>query len=798
MTDERVKFFGVRHHGPGSARSLVRALEAFGPDRVLIEGPADAMELIGFVGDAEMAPPVAILMYAVDAPGVAAFYPFAEYSPEWQAMKYAIKAGAGVSFIDLPQGVRMGEEKTEKEGGAGERGTGGGEGVEETSAPGGDTGDSGQTQHGFGPGCATQAGEEDELHARVRADPVGVLGEMSGYGDGERWWDHLIESTPGSSRSAEEAGAAALEVFQGVLEAMGALREKMGPDPDVWEQRREAHMRQAIREAVKEGAQKVAVVTGAWHSPALAGYDAKGSAKEDKELLKGLAKVKVGAAWVPWSYQRLSRASGYGAGVVSPEWYHTVWTGTQEIAPVWLTRVARLMRERDLDASSAHVIEAARLANSLAAMRGRPMPTLEELSEAALSVICHADEAPMRLVHRRLIIGERIGEVPERVPQTPVQLDFARTAKRLRLAMSEVEKEIELDLRQAFDLEKSQFLHRLTVLGLEWGKVSGRGRTRGTFKEVWTLIWKPEMAVELIDASRFGNSVEEAAGGAVAHKSETCGLEELAELLDSAILADLPRGVERLIGAIQGKAAVTGDVAQLIAAMPGLVRVVRYGDVRKTDTAMVKPVVDGLIARVIVGLPSALWSLDDDAAEKWTGLINEADAAVQTLDDAAHVEAWNKCLSGLADRDGLHGAVGGRAVRILRDRQVMSAEDACGRLGLALSQGADPGAAAAWLGGFIAGPGQVLVHDEALLGVINAWLTGLSAERFVELLPLVRRAFAEFSGPERRMIGEKIKTMPAEGAAVMKVKGKDVGDGFDAERARAVLPVLRLILGGEL
>jgi hypothetical protein len=791
MTDGPVHFFGIRHHGPGSARSLVKALLALKPDRVLIEGPAEGTELIGFVGNSELVAPVAILVYAAETPAVAGFYPFAEYSPEWQAMKYALGAGVGVSFIDLPQGVRM-QEEVELRGKSESREAIPVEGGPHRSPLPQGEGAGAEAEHPHpNPLPEGEGTGESDLHVQVRADPIGVLGKLSGYGDGERWWDHVIEST--------HASADAEEVFKGVFEAMSALREKLGPDPDVWELRREAHMRQMIREAVKEGAQKIAVVTGAWHSPALAGYDVKGCAKDDKELLKGLPKTKVGVAWVPWSYQRLSRASGYGAGVTSPEWYHTVWTGTKEIAPVWLTRVARLMRERDLDASSAHVIEAARLATNLAAMRGRPMPTLEELSEAALSVICHADEAPMRLVHRRLIIGERIGEVPEGVPQTPVQLDFAKTAKRLRLALSEVEKEIELDLRQAFDLEKSQFLHRLTVLGMGWGERSQRGQGRGTFKETWRLVWKPEFAIELIDASRFGNSVGEAAAGSVVHQSESLPLEELTELLDSAILADLARGVEKLIAAIQNKAATTGDVAQLIRALPGLVRVVRYGDVRKTDTGMVRPVVDGLIARVIVGLPGALSSLDDDAARTWVSLVNDADAGVQTLDDAEHTQAWNGCLLSVADRSGLHGTVAGRAVRILRDRQVIKGEDACDRLGLALSRGADPGAAAAWLAGFIAGPGQVLVHDEPLLDVINVWLTGLSGERFVELLPVVRRAFADFSAPERRMIGEKVKTMPvrADGAPVVaKAKAGQARDEFDEGRAREVLPVLRLILGG--
>ena len=61
---------GIRHHGPGSARSLLAALREFGPDQVLIEGPADADPVIGWAASPVMRPPVAILAYAPDwSPG---------------------------------------------------------------------------------------------------------------------------------------------------------------------------------------------------------------------------------------------------------------------------------------------------------------------------------------------------------------------------------------------------------------------------------------------------------------------------------------------------------------------------------------------------------------------------------------------------------------------------------------------------------------------------------------------------------------------------------------------------------
>ena len=60
-----VRFFGIRHHGPGCARSLVRAFAAWQPDAVLVEGPPEADGLLPHLNDAALVPPVALLVHAV-------------------------------------------------------------------------------------------------------------------------------------------------------------------------------------------------------------------------------------------------------------------------------------------------------------------------------------------------------------------------------------------------------------------------------------------------------------------------------------------------------------------------------------------------------------------------------------------------------------------------------------------------------------------------------------------------------------------------------------------------------------
>lgn len=97
-----VHIFGIRHHGPGSARSLRGALEALRPDLILVEGPPEADSLLPLILHAEMEPPVALLIYASEDPSQAAFYPFAEFFPEWQALGYGLKNKTPTRFFDLP------------------------------------------------------------------------------------------------------------------------------------------------------------------------------------------------------------------------------------------------------------------------------------------------------------------------------------------------------------------------------------------------------------------------------------------------------------------------------------------------------------------------------------------------------------------------------------------------------------------------------------------------------------------------------------------------------------------------
>ncbi len=763
---------GVRHHGPGSARAVRAALDAARPEAVLIEGPPEADALLPLAADERMSPPVALLAHAVDDPGRAAFWPLAAFSPEWVAIRWALDHGAAVGFVDLPAAhslAMMGDPTWADD-------------EDDDTAE-----DSGEPA------------SDQRRHGRLRVDPLALLAETAGYDDPERWWEDVIEHRAHTGDP--------LAPFTAVGEAMTALRETYGHCGSARDPAREAHMRLRLRAARKEhGDDGVAVVCGAWHVPALR---EKTTVTADRALLKGLPKVRTEMTWVPWTHRRLARRSGYGAGVDSPGWYGHLFAAPDRPVERWMTKVAGLLRDEDHPVSSAHVIEAVRLAGTLATMRGRPLAGLTETTDAVRAVMCEGSDVPLTLVRDRLIVGDVLGEVPDGAPAVPLQRDLTRLQRTLRLKAEADERELDLDLRKDTDAARSRLLHRLRLLGVDWG-APARGRTgsTGTFRESWRLSWQPELYVRVAEAGVWGTTVLSAATArAEAEAAGATALNEVTALAERCLLAELPDALPLVMKALADRAALDADVGRLAEALPALARSLRYGDVRATDTAALAEVATGLALRICVGLPPACAGLDTDGAAEMRGHMDAVHTAIRLLPEARDVTAqWAAVLEKLAARDTLPGVIRGRAARLLLDDGRLPEDEAARLMGLALSPGTAPAEAAAWIEGFVGGSGgrgrdrsggMLLVHDERLLGLVDAWLTEVPAEAFTDVLPLLRRTFSAYEPGVRRTLGELVRRGPAAGGGTAPTEAglPGFGAGLDEARADGVLPLLRLLLG---
>lgn len=694
-----IHLLGIRHHGVGSAQNIKKRLEELQPDIVLIEGAPELEAVLSWAKNDEMQPPIAALAYNLDNPHQAIFYPFASFSPEWQAIQYAQRYKIPIRMIDAP---------------------------------------------------LFSLSEIEENRVAVQKDPLSYLAELEGFSDSGIWWDYRFE------RKYEDFSAEAY--FEAVLLAMQTLRDaELSSSLEAENVYREAFMRKAIRQAQKEMYHTIVVVCGAWHAPALLNFAT--SEKQDNQLLKSLPKqkIKTGVTWIPWTNARLATQSGYGAGIASPGWSEYRWENETDKGIVWLSKVAQCFREKQKDISTAHVLETFRLVESLCALRSRSYPTLNEMNEAVIAVMCMGDTALLNIVQKELIVGEKMGAVPKALPKHPLQADFEQLAKKNRLALVPDKKEIVLDLRKEGDLSKSIFLHRLDALQISWAKKINVS-SRGTFKEAWVLQWKPEMMIEIIERGVWGNTIELAAMHLIQYKSDNAkAIAELAQLIQQVIPAELFQLIEDLLHKINNLSAISADIVDLMEAIAPLANVSRYGNVRKTDMETITTLVHGLIKRICIGLPNAVYGLDEETAAKMFAQLKSVNDTIRLLSNPALTELWYSTLRLVLNKTHTAAILSGCICRLLLDAKQIDAEMAAIFMNFALSKGNDSTYSAAWMEGFLSGSSHILLYDDALWNMIHAWVAQLPKQEFIENLPILRRTFAKFSPTERQSISEKAK-----------------------------------------
>lgn len=747
---------GIRHHGVGSAFNVKARLEELKPDIILVEGPPEISEMFSLAGKEGLVPPAAIMVYDPAQPRESVFYPFAEYSPEWVAILFANQNNIPVRALDLPFVISSARRAAMKEA----------ENTEDKSL--------------------TPINEEKELSSEIlppQKDPLSVLAQTDGYSSGEEWWEYHFEQQKNN----------AAEHFEAVMYVMKALREdglKSALDEDnVY---REAYMRTLIRQAQNELYSNIAVICGAWHAPALEELDK--TSKSDIKILKELpkSKVKATATWIPWTNSRLSMFSGYGAGIYSPGWYEHQWKTRNNTEIVWLTKVAKSLRKKGIDISTAHIMESYILCRSLASLRNHYFVSLDELNEACLSVMCMGDNILLEWIKKEIVVGNKLGKVPDELPKVPLQEDFEQKIKSLKLKLTADPKQYDLDLRKDLDLQRSIFFYQLEIVGITWCKRTV-SRTKGTFKESWRTEWSPDMMMELIDKAFLGNTIEQAAQNIIAARcAQTNSITEITELLQLCIPSEIFSGIDLLLERIIELSTLSSDIIDLLKAIPGLVEVSRYGNVRNSDLSVLNNIVQQLLVKVYVGLGNACYGLDEENSNLMFSLISMLNNAVRLYNDDTYLEQWNNTLHKLIDKQGVHSIIIGCVCRLLLDAGCFNDQEADTRISFALSSTGNHYNVASWLEGFLKGNGMILIYDNRLWNLVYAWVTTLHGDTFMELLPLLRRTFSRFEYGERKQIGIKAKKgLASENLS----QGTTSSDIFDEERAVTIIPVIKQLCG---
>lgn len=687
-----VKLLGIRHHGPGSALRIQRMLEEYQPDIILLEAPADAQHLMATFHPYEMTPPIAGLIYDPKDFQRAAYFPLAAFSPEWIALKYSFDQKIPLHCIDLPIGAIL---------------------------------------------------KQNHKQSRPKKNPFYQLAQISGFNDVEQWWDHFLETTTDSTA-----------IFEHIARLMRELRKDTTESPETIQ--REAYMVEQIQTATGENFNKIAVICGAYHLPALENHH---TTKPSKKAAR-IKMIKTDAVWIPWSYRRMKQENGYGAGISNPTWYHALFEHKEEAAMYWITECGKTLRAIK-PLSTAHTIETINLARGLKNLRNKNSIGIPELEDAITTVMYEGDASWKEIFGDKIFTGHQTGSIPNDLFILPLQLDFRKILKSGRLSKileepAPINKT--LDLRSPKHLLLSCFFYQTLTLQIPLAKIQDQSLSAlGNFKEIWDLQWDPVSEWILIQVSSYGNTVQAAAKSKITDElTETEVIDDIIDLLNQSFMC----GFDDLLDLIKSKLLRsyihTDSVISLLKSVNTLIHVQSYGHIRWNNPPDLRGLLDRMIYKVSLMLPTAIYSVNEEEILELKQLINQLYFALQSgrfPHLTSYMEsAWLEIYDNHIEIDYFSG----RALRICMDLGRLERAEIEDKISFVF-QTSEANEMLAWLEGLFSGGILWLIYDDIFLSQLSDWMQKMDTEIFYENLPMLRKTFGLTPESDRSNLYYKIK-----------------------------------------
>ena len=704
-----MKTFGIRHFSPAGAYFVRKFLNENRPDVVLIEGPADFDFLMDDIVSKNLLPPFAIMAYTKEVPIETVLYPFAVYSPEYQAILWARENNKECHFFDLESNIMLGlESKNEDE--------------IISDAP-------------------------DKIHDKEKTSDF----------DMESFWERVLEQS--EDMNAYKSGSALFgESLRNEDEV--SLRDII----------RESFMKRKIKEIIDSGidSEKIVAITGAFHTSAIQSLDGAMTDKEYDSLKKKDSNITL----MPYSYYRLSKRTGYGAGNTAPAYYELLWQGFIKNDKTYherkyLSLLAKYMREHGGIVSSAQVIEATMLSRSIANLRGGSIPTLVDLKDAGITCMGGGSFGEMAMGFAQSDIGTKIGVVPQESMKTSIQSDFLSRLKTLKLEKYKelVATPLQLDLREnlrvkskesAFlDLNRSFFLYRLVTLGIDFAKIERNRQDNATWAENWILQWTPEAEIQIVESVLKGDTIDEAVAFVLGERLDNAiSISEIADIIEAAFNCGIPKIVEGAGRKLDEMASGAVSIHEIAVTTSKLSDMILFGDIRKLDRKPLEPIVKRLCIR------AALILAGESACDDMAAVILVEDIQsihnVFVLHDFLDKDLWFDKLMEVSNRDDLNTKISGLATAILLDTGKTDENTLRIEVARRLSAGMPAELGANWFAGLSIRNHYALIGRLTLWESLSEYMDSLDEEEFRRSLVFLRRAFVDYSSKEKDMIAENL------------------------------------------
>ena len=801
----------IRHHSPACALALSALLEEVRPATVLIEGPVEYADLLPSLHDPRTVPPVALLSLGERT---ASYYPLAEFSPEWVALRWAGEHGAEAVFIDRSACLR------------------------EDDDPRSDT-------RGDARGGVARTLQAERYLARSRS--LDALARRLGCRDHDEVWEHLFEDRATAdirswrgffSDTLAWAGLARLDVEREVLDTDGTHA-------------REAVMAAALRRHLPESsasagadgkgfeapAAPVAVVTGGFHTMAL--LDCL-DATEHAAWLPEAQPQPGGPAWlIRYDYARLDALRGYGAGMPSPGLWQRAWrartgagplagsgTGsrrakrrTAQTAPesagaarafaiTVVIDVATALRGLGEPLGTAQVLATVEQAMRLAALRGRAWPGRCDILDALTSCLVKDEtglSGNLGAAVASVLAASDVGEVPEGIATPPLVRQVRDRLRAARFIIDDsVEHRVSLDTsRRPRHRERRELLARLRFVGSGFAhQISGADLVSGTgmgqFLEEWVYSWTPMVEAALVRMAQEAPDLDVLVRTRLAQRlTGELNAEALVALVSELAVMGLGTEAGDVCDRLENSLGRLSDLGELVEALHRLAGLIESTSrLRLNDAgARIRSILhrgDAMIARCV----SDLVGLEDqEATGAVDALISVRDLIIRSAgdderaDEAAQGAGFGAVLREIEvlrrNRDAAASLVG-CATGIAASVRVLSEEEAVHAVLTHLAVGADPARAADFIVGLVRTAPDVLLRSPDAVEAVTGALTRLDDRAFVAALPDLRRAFTTLRPMETHrlagMVAQLVGTAASDLDTVWTVNPAHAALGAQLER----------------
>ena len=690
--------FGIRHLSPASSLHLMTFLQQKQPSYILIEGPQDCTALIKDMVQPSVKAPIAIMAYTKESSIRSILYPFAKYSPEYQAMLWARDHQIPCAFCDLPASAFLVPK---------------------------------QEQPYFSDEIVFDMDEQD-LWERVFEHET----DMERFCEGVALFSKNLRELKVADEETILREAYMRTSIQKVVD-MGIPEDEIVVVCGAYHMSGIQQSRPLSKDELNQiphmEISKTLMPYSYFRLSSLSGYGAGNKAPAYYELL--------------WDYLQTSDIDGYANAYLSRISLYQREHGfdcssAQVIEALQLAKGLCVMQEeahpslRDLKDAAITCLGHGREAELMEAFIDTDITTTmgylpKGLSQTAIQSDFYTQMKQMKL--------ERFHTMTTSL----LELDLRENTK------------VVSSLSARLDLYRSFFLHQLRILQIPFGTLQPAKAQDQAWRERWVCRWSSEAEIVLIERSLLGERISLAAQVYIKEQlADAQSLAPCARLMEEAMLCGLKESMTHILEVLQSIAIDAASFEDIVQTAKKLSNILRYGSLRMVDPKPIEPLFHQLFYRSLLLCVSSC-QCDDACAQ---GIMEQLrilnDLSIQH--DHYMEDEWLNVLYELFERSDVNPLTSGYAAAILLERGILKEAAFHQMISMRLSQGTPVDIGALWFEGLMQKNHYALIARMFVWERFDAYIQTLDEQDFMRALIYLRRAFEHYHANEKDEIAKNL------------------------------------------